>query len=586
MNHLSRTYLFVLILLLFCPPSNFAQTYRYEAEDGDLNEVYVDNSFGGFSGTGYVTGFDNRDAPVDSVELFVDVPEGLYEMWIGYRSPFGEKGYDYRVDDEFGSGMFDQSNSFSADRAGLFHLDDGINTLGIYEGWAFYDVDYLEFRPFSPPELAPVSPLLVDAEASYSTQVLMNYLTHQYGRKTLSGQQHEVSENLSFPVANYLNKSGGIVPAIRGSDLIDYSPSRVLHGENPRNEAEETIAWAKQTGGIVTMMWHWNAPTDLVDDPCGSQCGPNDYPWWRGFYTNGTTFDLPGALANPGGSDYQLLLRDIDAIAAELQKFEDAGVPVIWRPLHEAQGGWFWWGAHGSEAFKELWDLTYDRLTNVHGLHNLIWEFTSSAAEGDHLQWYPGDDVVDMVGLDIYTAQGASMSGQWYDVLEHYDGRKMIALSETGTLPDPELMDQWGIEWSYFSPWAGSFVDSMSAEDLEATLNHEDIIVLDELPVLPWKEEGMFLSADLDFNGRVDEEDLLIWRQSYPDSAAGDMDGDGKTTGSDFLVWQRQAGLSNGTESSQQIVPEPSSFVYVFLAFFCGGFPKSGRLFPPRLHAQ
>ena len=173
-------------------------------------------------------------------------------------------------------------------------------------------------------------------------------------------------------------------------------------------------------------MWHWNAPANLINQPArngGAASTPTRRrsicrPRWR----------------IPAGSDYQLLLRDIDAIAVELQKFEDAGVPVIWRPLHEAQGGWFWWGAHGPETFKELWHLTYDRLTNHHGLHNLIWEFTSSAAEGNHLDWYPGDDVVDMIGLDIYTDPSATMSGQWYDMLEHYNGRKMIAVSETDTL--------------------------------------------------------------------------------------------------------------------------------------------------------
>ena len=90
-----------------------------------------------------------------------------------------------------------------------------------------------------------------------------------------------------------------------------------------------------------------------------------------------------------------------------------------------------------------------------HGLHNLIWEFTSSAAEGNHLDWYPGDDVVDMVGLDIYTDPASSMSGQWYDVLAHYNGRKMIALSESGTLPNATSMETYGIGWELLLAVAG-----------------------------------------------------------------------------------------------------------------------------------
>ncbi|MEX0642203.1 MAG: glycosyl hydrolase, partial [Pirellulales bacterium] len=377
--------------------SALAQVYRYEAESGQRFGTVFSNSFGGYSGTGYVTGFDASPNGNDYVQLQVDVPNGLYEMWVGYRSQFGQKGYNYRVDSEYGSGTFDQSNTFATDRAGLFNVTGGVNTLAIYQSWGYYDVDYLEFRPFTPPAVLPVAPHLVDPSADQNTQLLMNFMTSIYGQKTLAGHQHDGSKNLPFPSPTYLNLSGGLKPAIRASDFIEYSPSRLAFGSNPNNESEQSIAWAKQNNGVISMSWHWNAPANLVNTPCGSNCGANDYPWWRGFYTQGTTFNLPGALANPAGSDYQLLLRDIDAIGVQLKKFQDAGVPVIWRPLHEAQGGWFWWGAHGPDAFKQLWRLTYDRLTNHNGIHNLIWEFTPSAAEGNFLDWYPGDDAVDMI---------------------------------------------------------------------------------------------------------------------------------------------------------------------------------------------
>lgn len=552
----------IFALFVLVPLSTSAQPYRYEAEDGTLVNVVTSSAVSGYSGTGYVTGFNNQDAVDDYVQLNVDVPEGLYEMWVGYRSQYGPKGYDYEVDGELGSGMFDQSVTFAEDRAGLFSLAAGTNTLGIHEGWGFYDLDYLEFRPFTPPALLPIAPQLNDTQADYPTRLLMNYLASQYGHKTLSGQQHEVSDNLSFPVQSYLNKSGGMLPAIRGSDFIEYSPSRLQFGATPDNETEQTIAWAQQNGGVVSMMWHWNAPTDLINT--------QGMEWWRGFYSNATTFDLPGALANPASSDYQLLLRDIDAIAVELQKFEDAGVPVLWRPLHEAQGGWFWWGDHGPQAFKDLWNLTHDRLTNHHGLHNLIWEFTSSAAEGDHLDWYPGDEVVDMIGLDIYTDPSSSMSGQWYDILEHYNGDKIIALSETGTLPNPEVMDQWEIDWSYFMPWSGSFVNAMSAADLQATLGHEDVITLDELPVFPWSTSGNFLSADFDFNGTVDAADLAKWEAAFGTNATGDADGNGTSDGLDFLLWQQQFGVSNSSPlAAAATVPEPAAIFYCVSAALC-----------------
>jgi mannan endo-1,4-beta-mannosidase len=309
------------------------------------------------------------------------------------------------------------------------------------------------------------------------------------------------------------------------------------------------------------VMWHWNAPANLINQP-GKE-------WWRGFYTDATTFNLPAALANPAGSDYQLLLRDIDAIAGQLQKYEDAGVPVIWRPLHEAQGGWFWWGAHGPETFKELWRLTYDRLTNHHGLHNLIWEFTSSASEGNHLDWYPGDDVVDMVGLDIYTDPSATMNGQWYDILEFYNGRKLLAVSETDTLVNPDTMDLWGTKWSYFAPWAWDFVrseyanagysDAQLSAILQQFLNHESVITLGELPVLPWKN-GAALPGDYNDDGSVDAADYNVWRDSLGQGGAGlaaDGDGDGVIGDGDYAVWRLFFGETAAGPGGAS-VPEPA----------------------------
>jgi mannan endo-1,4-beta-mannosidase len=545
------------VALLGAGSSLHAQNFRYEAEAGTRVGTQVASSVPGFSGTGYVTGF-NSQTNSDYVQWQVDVPNGLYEMWVGYRSQFGEKGYTYTVDGETGDGMFAQSNSFTTDRAGLFNVQGGTNTLRIRENWGFYDVDYLEFRPFTPPSLLPITPTLVDEQANARTRFLMNYLTDMYGEKTISGQQHSTSQNLPFPGQSYLNKSGGLVPAIRGSDLMEYSPSRIAFGSNPNNESEQSIQWAKQTGGIVTMAWHWNAPANLVNT--------TDHEWWRGFYTHATTFNLPGALANPAGNDYQLILRDIDAIAGQLQKFEDAGVPVIWRPLHEAQGGWFWWGAHGPDTFKELWNLTYDRLTNVHGLHNLIWEFTA-AVDGNHLAWYPGDDVVDMVSMDIYTDPSSSMSGQWYDILQHYNGRKLIALSETGTLPNPELMEQWGIDWSYFAPWNGTFVDAFTPAQLQATLGHEDVITLNELPVMPWSVLAPS-SGDFDGDGDVDGGDFLTWQRQLGQSGdlEADGNGDGTVDGDDLALWRQQFGGPPGAAAANAAVPEPTAAVLAIVA--------------------
>ena len=541
-----------IIVVLAATQPMVAQVYRFEAELGILGGTSIQNSTPGYSGTGYVN-FNSGDY----VQVSAPAPEGLYELWIGYNSPFGFKGYEYQVNQTGGSGGFDgNGNQFGVDRAGVFDLSEPSNTLRINRGWGWYNVDYFELRPFTPPAVLPVPAQLSDAQADLNTQVLMSYMTSNYGEKTLAGHQHDESKNLPFPSSTYLNLSGGLKPALRSSDFMEYSPTRIANGANPRNETEQSIAWAKVNGGIVSMTWHWNAPANLVN--------AGDWPWWRGFYTQATTFNLPAALANPSGSDYQLILRDIDAIAAQLQKFEDAGVPVIWRPLHEAQGGWFWWGAHGPETFKQLWRLMHDRLTNEHGLHNLIWEFTSSAAEGNHLDWYPGDDMVDMVGLDIYTDRTSTMSGQWYDVLAHYNGRKMIALSESGTLPNAEAMDAFDIAWSYFSLWKDGFLDDFSAAEVQALLNDQRIITLDELPLLPWSNAAPIV-GDYNQDGAVDAADYAAWRKTLGQTGAGlaaDGNLNGEVDAGDYAIWRAQFGRTAGSGSSALAtlpVPEPSN---------------------------
>jgi hypothetical protein len=339
-------------------------------------------------------------------------------------------------------------------------------------------------------------------------------------------------------------------------------------------------------------MWHWNAPTDLIDQP-GKE-------WWRGFYTNATTFDVQAALADPGGPKYQLLVRDIDAIAVQLQKFEDAGVPVIWRPLHEAQGNmpdgdaWFWWGAKGPEAFKGLWHLMYDRLTNYHGLHNLIWEFTSSAAQGNHLDWYPGDDQVDMVGLDVYTDPTSNMNGQWYDTLQFYNGRKLLALSETGSLPNPTDLDKWGIDWSYFSPWTWDYIrdqyitqrgytEAQLQSLLQNLLNNDGIITLGELPIMPWNNLAPVLPGDYNGDGTVNAADYTLWRNSFGQAGSGlaaDGDGNGKIDNGDFDVWRLFFGESAGGSAANgnAAVPEPSTMLMLLFGAACLNAIRSLRL--------
>ena len=170
-------------------------------------------------------------------------------------------------------------------------------------------------------------------------------------------------------------------------------------------------------------------------------------------------------------------------IAAELKKLAAAGVPVLWRPLHEAEGGWFWWGAKGPEPFKGLWRLMFDRFTRTHGLHNLIWVFTA----GNKPEWYPGDAYVDIVGADSYPSDpGDPLSGTWEALRQTFDGKKLLALTEFGGVPDVARMKRFGVRWSYFVSWTGAFgPHKMSKDALTRIYRSPDVINQDEQKPLP-----------------------------------------------------------------------------------------------------
>lgn len=305
--------------------------------------------------------------------------------------------------------------------------------------------------------------MLTDPLATDQAKSLISFLVDNYSQKVLSGQQ-DLNE------INYILSVTGKQPAVGVFDLIDYSPSRIEHGADPTGQVESWINWANTGGGIVSLSWHWNAPTDLIDGE-GTE-------WWRGFYTYATTFDIEAVLADPAGERYALLIRDIDAIAVELAKFQAAGLPVLWRPLHEASGTWFWWGAHGPAPFIELWQLMYDRFVNHHGLHNLIWVYTI----GDPA-WYPGSAYVDIIGMDIYPENpDTSFLWEWQDTQSRHEGTHLVALSESGILPDPDKIRRDNVWWSWFSVWNGSFIHDVDTTFLNTVYHDADIITLDELP--------------------------------------------------------------------------------------------------------
>jgi hypothetical protein len=437
---------------------------RLEAESGIVQGgVSIQTSGGNFSGEGYVSFTDTG-----SLDLTYNAPTaGLYNLAFGYHSPFGPKVTSIILNGEPGMNVsLEATTDFVEIPAGKVNLHEGANTIRFEPGWGWYNIDYVSLTATPPPKQHAITDKLVNPNATPEAQALMTYLKDQYGSKIIGGQT-------TLSDAEWVKDLTGKFPALVSFDMIDYSPSRVENGTNP-NEIEGMLDWASR-GGIVASCWHWNAPTGLFGDEVGRE-------WWRGFYTDSTTFDIAYALNNKDSEEYQLILRDIDAISIELKRLQEANVPVLWRPLHEAEGGWFWWGSKGAGPAKELYRLMYDRMTNYHGLNNLIWIWNSSAAD-----WYPGDDVVDIISTDIYNAQGDySANSNKYDALVALvDDKKLVTLPENGPIPDPDQLQTYSADWSWFSTWNGYFIrDGLynSAEHINKVFNSDYVITLDELP--------------------------------------------------------------------------------------------------------
>ena len=286
---------------------------------------------------------------------------------------------------------------------------------------------------------------LTDKKATPQTQALFRRLIDGQGRETLSGVQ-------SFADLRLVRELTGNTPAIIGGDLMDFTPSRRARGADPEDLIAKLIAQAEQ-GSIVTLCWHWNAPSKLIDKVLTGGDGKEvNARWYRGFMTNATTFDLEATLDDPGSDDYRLLMADIDAIAEALQPLADRRIPVLFRPLHEADGRWFWWGAKGAGAYKRLWALVRSRLEAGHQLHNLIWVYTGTA----DLEWYPADDQFDVIGVDAYPPDKADpLDAIWTAINAKYAGQKLIALTEFGGVPDLKRMRERGVYFSYFVSWTG-----------------------------------------------------------------------------------------------------------------------------------
>jgi mannan endo-1,4-beta-mannosidase len=313
-----------------------------------------------------------------------------------------------------------------------------------------------------------INATLITANPTFEANKLYQFLRDNYGKKVISG----VMTLNAFDETTWLKTNTGKEPAILGLDFMH--TNRGYNWYNNQEPIQNAKTWWDKNG-IPVFVWHWRDPSRVTEE---------FYTKNTTDHTNGTTFDIT-KINDPASAEYKAMLSDIDFVAAQFKTLQDQKVPVIFRPLHEAAGGWFWWGAKGGAACKKLYQVMYDRMVNYHGLKNIIWVWTR---EPNDDAFYPGDEYVDIVGRDIYKdGDHTSQLSEFTALNTKYGNKKMITLSETGSFPDPDNLVKDKAAWSWFMPWYGDYTKNSKYNSLDLwkkAFSSDYVITLDEMPPL------------------------------------------------------------------------------------------------------
>jgi mannan endo-1,4-beta-mannosidase len=278
----------------------------------------------------------------------------------------------------------------------------------------------------------PFNPVNPNADAK--TASLLSYLYQINGKFILSGQ-HGGGNRFIDSVRAIAGKR----PALWGSDFI-------WHGS--KDEGQKVVDEAiekNREGYLVTLMWHQGRPTD--NPPYG----------WKESIQGKLTDEQWQQLITPNTELNKKWLAQIDVVASYLKQLQQAGVPVLWRPYHEMNGVWFWWGNRpGKNGVIRLWKMMYNRYVNYHHLNNLLWVWGANGPRDIPLDeayayrdFYPGAKYVDVLGADVYHSDYEQKD---YNELLKLARGKIIALTEVGELPKSEILKAQP-KWAWFLVW-------------------------------------------------------------------------------------------------------------------------------------
>ncbi|HEY3610681.1 MAG TPA: glycosyl hydrolase [Pseudonocardiaceae bacterium] len=282
---------------------------------------------------------------------------------------------------------------------------------------------------------------------------VLAYLNGIAGNHIVSGQHNAEPNSNPLQYTNQVHAITGEFPGLWGGDFL-FEADSIAARQTMVDEAE--AQWAN--GSLVTLMWHECPPT--IAEPCDwtqveSVNGALTTAQWQQLVTDGTALNTAWK-------------NELNLIVPFLRQLKDAGIPILWRPLHEINDGWSWWG--GTPDTAALWRLTYDYLVNAQGLTNLIWVWSvkDSGSTSNLGTYYPGNQFVNVIAIDPWV--NGFPTPAWYQAIQSMaaaDG-KPTALAEVGALPTPsQLAGQ--PKWTYFNDWASFITSSNTNAQIQAT---------------------------------------------------------------------------------------------------------------------
>lgn len=310
--------------------------------------------------------------------------------------------------------------------------------------------------------------LPVNQNASAEAKKLLQYLEEVAGKGIISGQH---TQTIPMEEIAYIREKTGKEPKLRGFELLSYSPNINYEDADEaclteiyenRNTLEEALKWGRETDGIVTFSFHWYSPLGGRD---------------KSFYAKNTDFD-PEKVLIEGTKEREAFYADMRAIAKLLLPFCEQHIPVLWRPFHESDGTWFWWGSKGPKVACELYKLMYALYVDEYHLDNLLWVWNCRAPEG-----YPGDEYVDIISVDVYLPEykKTDYREEYEQLVQATTRNKVAALAEIGYLPDPEMMSKSRVPFAYYMTWSKEFCigeQYNTVEALQEVYRHPYVITL------------------------------------------------------------------------------------------------------------